>query len=73
MFGNDIGQREIALVRSGRTPCFNIVTAVYKTSHLIVERTFTSATREIVPDRNPHYDLNLTCHMFTSAAGYAWS
>ena len=54
MFARKLSQGKIGLVRSVQTPARDFVPTFDETANVIVERTLTAATRQIVPDCDFH-------------------
>src|SRR5436853_2399354 len=57
MFARKLSQGKIGLVRSIQAPARDFVPTFDETANVIVERTLTTATRQIVPDRDFHLSI----------------
>src|SRR5580704_1592410 len=59
MFGRKLTQGKIGLIRGVQTPAGDFVPSFDETANVIVERTLTAATRQIVPYCDFHLSIRL--------------
>ena len=64
MFWRKLTQGKIGLVRSIQTPARDFVPTFDETANVIVERTLTATTRQIVPDCDFHLSTPLVLYFF---------